>query len=54
MDIRLNRIRHLKVDDQGNIGYIDATTRQIGCDENVSLAVAELGKRSFSLLLSFP
>lgn len=54
MNISLNSIRHLEVDDQGNIGYIYTTTRQVGCDENVSFAVTELGKRGFSLLLSLP
>jgi hypothetical protein len=54
MNIGFNCIRHLEVDDQGNIGYIDTTTRQVGCDENVSFAIAELGERCFSLLLSLP
>jgi len=54
MNVTFNRVRHLEVDDQRNIGHINTTTRQIGCNENVSLAVAELGKRGFSLLLGLP
>jgi hypothetical protein len=54
VNVGLDCIRHLEVNDQGNIGYIDTTTCQIGCDENVSFAVAKLGERSFSLFLTLP
>jgi hypothetical protein len=54
VNIGFDCIRHLEVDDQGNIRYIDTSTSQVGCDENVSFAIAELGERSFSLLLGLP
>lgn len=51
MNVRLDRVGHLEVDDEGNVGYIDTTSSEIGRDEDIALARADRVERRFSLLL---
>ena len=54
MHVGLDCIGHLVVDDQGDVGYIDTTSSQIGRDKDVGLAGTERLQCRFSLLLILP
>jgi hypothetical protein len=51
MNVRLDRVGHLEVDDEGNVRDVDTTTGEIGRDEDVVLARPDRVERGFSLLL---
>jgi hypothetical protein len=51
MNVGLDRVGHVKVDDESDIRHIDTTSRKIGGDEDVDLAVANRLQRGLALLL---
>lgn len=53
MNIRLDRITHLEVDYQRNVGNVDTTTGEVRCDEDVALAGTDRVERRFALFLVF-
>jgi hypothetical protein len=41
MDIGFNGVGHLEVDDQTDVGHINTTTSQIGCNEDIGVSIAQ-------------
>ena len=41
MHVGFDGVGHLVVDDQGNVRYINTTTRQVGGNENVGVSGAQ-------------
>lgn len=53
VNVRLDRVRHLEVDDERNVWHVDTTTCEIGGDKDVDFSGSQLLERGFSLLLCF-
>ena len=51
MNVSLDRVGHLKVDDERHVRDVDTTTGEIGRDEDVAFAVADRVERFLSLFL---
>ena len=49
--VGIYRVRHIEVDDVGDIGYVDAARGDVGGDQDVEFAVAETVKCPLPLIL---
>ncbi len=41
VNVRIHRIRHIKVDDMRNLGHVDAACSNVGGDQDVEFAITE-------------
>ena len=51
VNVSLDRVRHLEVDDERDVGHVDTATGEVGRYEDVALARADRVERRLALLL---